>query len=194
MRIGELAARAGVSVRSLRYYEQQGLLTSTRTPGGQREYTEQDVGRVRFVQGLYAANLSSRTIAELLPCTDSPSVHNSDAALERMARERERITAQIDELLRARDTLDDMAAVARAHRESLVRPAPAADEPAVTRDPTPHSSCHTQHPPGTSASDCSGCSAVPAGRTPRRSRTTLRAAAVASGGEEARGEVRAGAE
>ncbi|WP_051835976.1 MerR family transcriptional regulator [Streptomyces sp. NRRL WC-3549] len=134
MRIGELAARAGVSVRSLRYYEQQGLLTSTRTPGGQRQYTEYDVERVHFIQGLYAANLSSRTIAELMPCTDSPSVHNSDAALERMARERERITAQIGELLRARDTLDRMAALGRAHRETLPPPAPAAEEVAETRN------------------------------------------------------------
>ncbi|MGW7578701.1 MerR family transcriptional regulator [Streptomyces sp. NPDC054765] len=140
MRIGELAARAGVSVRSLRYYEQQGLLTSTRTPSGQRQYTERDVDRVHFIQGLYAANLSSRTIAELMPCADSPSEHNSDAALERMARERERITAQIDDLLRARDTLDRMAAVARSHRESLLHTAPATDESAATQDSTPRSS------------------------------------------------------
>ncbi|MEV0025107.1 MerR family transcriptional regulator [Streptomyces atroolivaceus] len=122
MRIGELAARAGVSVRSLRYYEQRGLLTSTRTPSGQRQYTEHDVDRVRFIQGLYAANLSSSTIAELMPCRETPSKHNSDATLERMARERERITAQIDDLLRARDTLDRMVVTARAHRESLIHP------------------------------------------------------------------------
>jgi DNA-binding transcriptional MerR regulator len=119
MRIGELAARAGVSVRSLRYYEEQGLLTSTRTPSGQRQYTEEDVDRVRFIQDLYAADLSSRTIAELMPCREAPSTHNSDATLERMARERERITAQIDDLLRARDTLDRLTAMARAYRETL---------------------------------------------------------------------------
>ncbi|MFH9575432.1 MerR family transcriptional regulator [Streptomyces sp. NPDC017454] len=140
MRIGELAARAGVSVRSLRYYEQRGLLTSTRTPSGQRRYTEHDVDRVRFIQGLYAANLSSGTIAELMPCRDAPSKHNSDATLERMARERARITAQIDDLLRARDTLDSMVAVARAHRETLPHPAPAADGPAAPRHTTPLSS------------------------------------------------------
>ncbi|MBW8087196.1 MerR family transcriptional regulator [Streptomyces hygroscopicus subsp. hygroscopicus] len=139
MRIGELAARAGVSVRSVRYYEQRGLLTSIRTPGGQRQYTEHDVDRIHFIQGLYAANISSRTIADIMPCADSPSEHNSDAALERMARERERITAQIDELLRARDTLDRMVALARAHRESLLHTAPAADAPAVTEDAAPRS-------------------------------------------------------
>lgn len=137
MRIGELAARAGVSVRSLRYYEQQRLLTSTRTPSGQRQYTEHDVDRVHFIQGLYAANLSSGTIAELMPCRDAPSEHNSDATLERMARERERITAQIDDLLRARDTLDRLVAAARAYRESLLHSVPVADESAVTQNSTP---------------------------------------------------------
>lgn len=140
MRIGELAARAGVSVRSLRYYEQRGLLTSTRTPSGQRQYTEHDVERVHFIQGLYAANLSSSTIAALMPCRDAPSKHNSDATLERMARERERITAQMDDLQRARDTLDKMVATARAHRETLLHTASAEDEPAASQNSTPLSS------------------------------------------------------
>jgi DNA-binding transcriptional MerR regulator len=117
MRIGELAARAGVSVRSLRYYEEQGLLTSTRSAGGQRHYTEYDVERVAFVQRLYAAGLSSRTIIELLPCIDSPSDENSDAAMERMAKERDRLSAHIEELLRTRDALDTLMATAQAHRD-----------------------------------------------------------------------------
>ncbi|MDH6523206.1 DNA-binding transcriptional MerR regulator [Streptomyces sp. SAI-135] len=135
MRIGELAARTGVSVRSLRYYEEQGLLTSTRSTGGHRHYTENDADRVAFIQGLYAANLSSRTIADLMPCADSPSTHNSDAALERMAREHSRITAQIDELRLARDTLERMMDVARAHRESLLN----ATTPSAAECPRPKS-------------------------------------------------------
>ncbi|MET7647072.1 MerR family transcriptional regulator [Streptomyces sp. NPDC005426] len=122
MRIGELAARAGVSVRSVRYYEEQRLLTSTRSPSGQRHYTQDDVERVAFVQRLYAAGLSSRTIVELLPCVDAPSRENSDSALERMAQERERLSAHIDDLVRTRDTLDVLVATARAHREQLVHP------------------------------------------------------------------------
>ncbi|MFJ6669523.1 MerR family transcriptional regulator [Actinosynnema sp. NPDC091369] len=118
MRIGELAARAGVSVRSLRYYEEQGLLTSTRSAGGQRHYAEGDVERVAFVQRLYAAGLSSRTITELLPCVDSPSDENSDAAMERMADERDRLSAHIDELLRTRDALDALMAAARTYRDA----------------------------------------------------------------------------
>ncbi|THJ66658.1 MerR family transcriptional regulator [Candidatus Frankia alpina] len=118
MRIGELAARAGVSVRSLRYYEEQGLLTSTRSAGGQRHYTQDDVERVAFIQRLYAAGLSSRTIIELLPCLDSPSDKNSDAAMERMAKERDRLSAHIEDLLRTRDALDVLMVAAQAHRDA----------------------------------------------------------------------------
>jgi DNA-binding transcriptional MerR regulator len=80
MRIGEAAKRAGVSVRALRYYEEQGLLTSDRSPGGQREYDEQAVDRVRFFQQLYAAGLPSRRIAELLPCVDTGTTTSDQRA------------------------------------------------------------------------------------------------------------------
>lgn len=122
MRIGELASRAGVSVRSVRYYEEQGLLASIRSPSGQRHYTSDEVERVTFIQRLYAAGLSSRTIVELLPCVDAPSEENSDSALERMALERERLSTHIADLVRTRDTLDALMATARAHRAEL-RPA-----------------------------------------------------------------------
>ncbi|WP_431886848.1 MerR family transcriptional regulator [Micromonospora wenchangensis] len=115
MRIGEVAAQAGVSVRSLRYYEEQRLLTSTRRPSGQRHYDAEVVERVRLIQRLYTAGLSSRTIAELLPCVDSPGERTSDEAWERMLRERELITAHIEELSQARDSLDDLIAANRRH-------------------------------------------------------------------------------
>ncbi|MFT9668860.1 MerR family transcriptional regulator [Streptomyces rhizosphaericola] len=123
MRIGELAAAGGVSVRSLRYYEEQGLLTSVRSPSGQRHFKDTDVDRVVFIQRLYAAGLSSRTIKDLLPCVDAPSEATSDAAMERMERERERLTAHIADLTRTRDALDGLMATNRAHRRTLRRPA-----------------------------------------------------------------------
>ncbi|MEU0031005.1 MerR family transcriptional regulator [Streptomyces sp. NPDC006335] len=119
MRIGELSARAGVSVRALRYYEEQGLLTSTRSASGQRHYTEYAVERVVFLQRMYAAGLSSRTIVELLPCVDSPSEETSDAALRRMAEERDRLSEHIADLIRTRDALDGLMATNRSHREGL---------------------------------------------------------------------------
>jgi DNA-binding transcriptional MerR regulator len=122
MRIGELAALAGVSVRSLRYYEEQGLLTSTRSTGGQRHYSEAEVERVAFIQRLYAGGLSSRTIIDLLPCLDSPSGENSDAAMERLAEERSRLSARIEDLLSTRDALDVLMVTTQAHRDALAAP------------------------------------------------------------------------
>jgi len=59
--IGEAAARAGVSERALRYYQQLGLLTpSGRTPGGMRRYSAADlarVARIRELQSVLGFNL-----------------------------------------------------------------------------------------------------------------------------------------
>ncbi|GLY04689.1 MULTISPECIES: MerR family transcriptional regulator [Actinoplanes] len=119
MRIGDLAAKAGVSVRAIRYYEEQQLLVSERSTSGQRHYRAEHVERVGFIQRLYAAGLSSRTIAELLPCTESPSLANSDAAMIRMTEERARLDERIDDLVRARDALDRLMGVAAGFREQL---------------------------------------------------------------------------
>lgn len=119
MRIGELASRTGASVRSLRYYEEQGLLASVRSSSGQRHYTDDQPERVEFIQRMYAAGLSSRTIAELLPCVDSPSQDNSDSALDRMALERDRLTRHIADLAATRDALDGLISTARAYREQV---------------------------------------------------------------------------
>ncbi|MEU9860789.1 MerR family transcriptional regulator [Streptomyces sp. NPDC047971] len=112
MRIGELAARTGVSERSLRYYEKQGLLASDRTPGGHRDYLEQAVDRVVLIQALYAAGLHSRKIARLLPCMrdadGGPSELATPALAEELTTERERIDAMIADLVRSRGVLDEV--------------------------------------------------------------------------------------
>ena len=71
MRIGEVAQETGVSARSLRYYEEQGLIRAARSSGGWREYDASTVERVILIQHLFAAGLTSRTIAELLPCLEA---------------------------------------------------------------------------------------------------------------------------
>jgi DNA-binding transcriptional MerR regulator len=106
VRIGDLAARAKVSIRSLRYYEEQGLLTADRSVNGQRLYRESAVERVQLVQQLYAAGLASRTIAQLLPSVDAGHATPEDFAI--LASERERITAQVAELEAARERLDEV--------------------------------------------------------------------------------------
>lgn len=104
MRIGELARRSGVSVRALRYYEEQHLLASQRTPGGQRDYAPEAPDRVQLIQELFAAGLSSRTIVELLPCVTTGTA--TPAMLERLTTERDRIGERIQDLSRAQHKLD----------------------------------------------------------------------------------------
>ncbi|MFF5494323.1 MerR family transcriptional regulator [Streptomyces aquilus] len=113
LRIGEVARGAGVSVRAVRYYEQQGLLTAERSPAGQRLYREDAIDRVRFFQQMFAAGLTSRRIAELLPCWNAG---HTDAEQRAMLREeRRRLQAKIDELQAARDRLDEVIAVTETH-------------------------------------------------------------------------------
>ncbi|GCE00976.1 MerR family transcriptional regulator [Embleya hyalina] len=104
MRIGELATGTGVSVRALRYYEEQNLLTSERTPSGQRQYPDSAIDRVLLIQQLYAAGLTSKSIADLLPC-----VVNGEATpelLTRLAAERDHIDTRIADLTTARTRLN----------------------------------------------------------------------------------------
>ncbi|MFE1906203.1 MerR family transcriptional regulator [Streptomyces gardneri] len=77
VRIGELSDATGVSVRLLRYYEEQGLLVPERTPGGQRVYGSDAVAVVRRIRTLLGAGLPTRVIAEVLDC-----VCGSEAEIE----------------------------------------------------------------------------------------------------------------
>lgn len=113
MRIGELSARTGASRRSLRYYEQQGLLVSTRSPSGQRYYDDDHVQRVALIQTFLAAGLSSRSIAQMVPCMSEPSADGARRALAVMNQERGRLTSAIDSLTAAREALDHLVDVNR---------------------------------------------------------------------------------
>ncbi|NMD57625.1 MULTISPECIES: MerR family transcriptional regulator [Tsukamurella] len=114
MKIGELSRRTGVSVRSLRYYEEQGLLAPDRTAGGHRDYPEEAVDRVILVQQLFAAGLHSPRIARLLPCMRAPEGDPNERATaelaEQLIAERKRIDGAITDLVRSRTLLDDIIA------------------------------------------------------------------------------------
>lgn len=67
MRIGELAEQVGVTAKSIRYYEGIGLLPAPdRRPSGYRDYTDDDVERLRFVKTAQRLNLSLAEISEIL--------------------------------------------------------------------------------------------------------------------------------
>ena len=93
LRIGEIAERAGVSTRALRYYEEQGLLHPQRTHGGQRVFPASTVARVQLIQQLYGAGLSSPLLTALLPAIDDRQV-DPDLSTRLLA-EHERLEAEV---------------------------------------------------------------------------------------------------
>jgi DNA-binding transcriptional MerR regulator len=105
MRIGELADASGVSTRSLRYYEEHGLIRSERTPGGWRDFDSSMVERVVMIQHLFAAGLYSATINELLPCLEAPLEERTGVMEQLLAQEVERLEAKRRDIDRELDTL-----------------------------------------------------------------------------------------
>ncbi|HEY5616757.1 MAG TPA: MerR family transcriptional regulator [Vicinamibacterales bacterium] len=67
MRIGEIAAQAGVNAQTLRYYERRGLLGSPqRRPSGYREYLPDAVRVIRFVKRAQELGFTLAEVEELL--------------------------------------------------------------------------------------------------------------------------------
>ena len=126
MRIGELATKTGVSVRALRYYEEQGLLAAERSESGQRHYGEKAVDRVRLIQQLYAAGISSASILEMLPCvvTGVASPH----VLSKLHEHRSSVLRQIEDLQDTLHRLDSVIAGAvKSHDSGVPCPPSCAD-------------------------------------------------------------------
>jgi len=70
--IGELARRANVNPRTLRYYERIGVLAPTaRTPAGYRLYTERDAARLMFIRRAQTLGLSLTEIADIIAVRDA---------------------------------------------------------------------------------------------------------------------------
>ncbi len=70
MRISEVSRRTGVSIRSLRYYEQKRLLCPRRLSNGYRDLGEQAVQRVQTIQMYLGLGLTTEQIEEILHCTE----------------------------------------------------------------------------------------------------------------------------
>ncbi|HEY3502726.1 MAG TPA: MerR family transcriptional regulator [Actinocatenispora sp.] len=109
MRIGELARATGASARALRFYEERGLLTPTRTANGYREYDGTAVTRVANIRFLLESGLTLDDVAHFRYCLDG-DVPYSRAAPSMLAVARRRLAVlddRIAALLRVRDTLAD---------------------------------------------------------------------------------------
>jgi MerR family transcriptional regulator, redox-sensitive transcriptional activator SoxR len=104
--IGAVSDRTGVAASALRYYEDEGLIHSARTPGGQRRYARDAIRRVSFVRVAQQVGLTLDEIREALaslPENRTPT-HKDWAKLS--ASWRPRLDEQIAMLERLRDRLD----------------------------------------------------------------------------------------
>jgi DNA-binding transcriptional MerR regulator len=68
MRIGELARRSGASARSIRYYEQQGLMVARRDPNGYRDYDEAHLRLVAEIRSLLVNGFDLEEIRPFVQC------------------------------------------------------------------------------------------------------------------------------
>lgn len=104
--IGAVAERTGVAPSALRYYEAEGLISSTRTDGNQRRYHRDVLRRVSFIRVAQRVGLSLEEIHEALaslPESRTPT-HEDWARLS--AAWRPRLDEQIALIERLRDRLD----------------------------------------------------------------------------------------
>ena len=97
MRISELARRAGVSTKAVRYYEQLGLVTPTRGPNGYREYDDHHLRVVSEIRELTATGILPGKAGPFIDCLDAGPQH-SDECPASLAAYRDSI-AEIDRIV-----------------------------------------------------------------------------------------------
>ncbi|WP_327370705.1 heavy metal-responsive transcriptional regulator [Streptomyces sp. NBC_01217] len=110
MRIGELAAAGGLTTKTIRFYEQAGLLSAPpRTSGGYRDYPQHAVSRLGFIREAQAAGLTLAEIRSVLALRDSGQapcaqvgalIHQHLAEIDRRMAELREARAALRELAR----------------------------------------------------------------------------------------------
>ena len=114
MRIGEAAGQAGVTAKTVRFWEDQHLLPPpVRTAAGYRDYDPAIVERLAFIRHVQAAGLSLEHIRQVLDIRDEgqpPCVHVAGLIARRLAE----VETRLAELARARDQLAALAVRAAA--------------------------------------------------------------------------------
>ena len=107
MRIRELAARAGTTTRTLRYYEEQGLLPAARSANGYRAYDEDHVRLVREIRSLQSIGFSLEEIRPFVECLQAGHEAGDEcpASVDVYRRKLAYLDRHIDELTGIRDRL-----------------------------------------------------------------------------------------
>ncbi|MFE6474162.1 MerR family transcriptional regulator [Streptomyces rochei] len=125
MQIGEVAARTELSLRTIRHYEETGLvIPSARSQGGFRLYTESDVQRLMVIRRMKPLGFSLDQMRDLLDATDrlddaeSADGAERDALLERVRAYEQDAARKIDELRVQLSRAEDFAATLRSRLDA----------------------------------------------------------------------------
>lgn len=116
MQIGEVAERTRLSLRTIRYYEETGLVRpATRTSGGFRLYTEADVERLALLRQAKPLGFSLDELRDLLGVLDALDREQDPAQraalLDRLAMFREAAQARVQALREELDKAESFAAL-----------------------------------------------------------------------------------
>jgi peroxiredoxin/DNA-binding transcriptional MerR regulator len=157
MRIGELARRAGVTAKAVRYYESLGLITARRRANGYRDYVEDDVRLVQEIRTLSHFGIPVERTRPFLECLMAGRQHADDcpASLAGYRQAIDELTQRIEGLTARRAVLISHLHQA-AYRNSGVSPASEKEDlmnhlslPADL--PVPHDDGAADHLPGRQA-------------------------------------------
>ncbi len=115
MKIGTLAQRADVGIDTIRYYEREGVIPQPlRRESGYRQYSDDDVVRLRFVRRAKQLGFTLPEIRELLDLTASAA--DDMAGLNARAQAKlDVVNGRIDELVRMRDALQQLVEACPGH-------------------------------------------------------------------------------
>ncbi len=104
--VGELAARSGVAVSALHFYERQGLIHGGRNAGNQRRYGREVLRRVAIIKVAQRAGIPLASIREALDTLPDGRTPTTADWTRLSRRWRAELDARIDQLARMRDQLD----------------------------------------------------------------------------------------
>ena len=120
LRIGELARETGENVRTLRYWEGEGLLAAARSDSGYRMFREDMIERVSFLRAAQALGLGLREIRSLLELRDD-GVQPCDHARDRLREHLADVRRRLQELRDLERELEERLVWARANPEPECR-------------------------------------------------------------------------
>ena len=118
LQIGQVAERTGLSLRTIRFYEENGLVVPTaRSEGGFRLYSDDDVARLEVIKRMKPLGFSLEEMQQLLILlADLASAgENREALLDRLRMFHEAATARVDALREQLAVAEGFAATLRRH-------------------------------------------------------------------------------